>query len=397
MEVATKGVFEMIYWAKIGVVAVVFGAVAGMGGGIGRNLQGAEENKLAEKSDAATEKPSATETLRYAASYTMLAAPNEPKGRVPNFGKHQSWAYSSKEKAVYIFGGDGSDHQGVGNGSADWHYGRVHLQVTPPVFDDFYPYYGIAGKPCPAGYDCVPFTYDSQRDCFWQIGGYSWMGSGAKWAASQPWVGTPEGGGVWKFQAGEWTHVSKVKVPLTDGEGMAAMYYPRLDMVLGLWPSRVWFYRCANDERGAVGFSVADDREVERFCAPGYDSVKDEMLFVTPVNGQVIALSLANFPKSAPTRVIAKVPTLSAGRNCGQFPSLFVPKRRQLVLFYCSEASKPQIVIVNVDTGTVSDGPAPPADISSYINSAIYAPELDKIFGSVKDSEGNIRVLDWSK
>src|SRR4051812_35617301 len=69
MEVATKGVFEMINWTKIGVMAVVFGAVAGMGGGIGRNLQGAEENKRPEKSDAATEKRSATETLRYAASY----------------------------------------------------------------------------------------------------------------------------------------------------------------------------------------------------------------------------------------------------------------------------------------------------------------------------------------
>jgi hypothetical protein len=339
--------------------------------------------------------PEVSGVLQFAGVYTMRAAPNDSpqSATVPFFGKHQSWAYSPVEKAAYIFGGDGGSDKRITNSSHGWHYGRLHLDSTPPLFDHFYPFLGIAGKVCPAGADCVPWVYDSKRNCFWQIGGFQWG------ITNEGWIGIPRSRGVWRFNPatvgfGEWIHVSPVDVPGSASEGMSAFYYPRLDMVIGLYDRRAWWYRCSDDSRGTVAVPMADGRDVGSYCAPGYDAAKDELLFVTPINGKVVAASLANFPTSVTTREVASVPTPGSAihpdwSQLGAFPSLFIPLRRQFVLFYID-----RIKIANVDTGVVTDGPAYRSQ-GAYINEAVYAPDLDAIVGTYKDS-ADVAVLKWS-
>lgn len=341
--------------------------------------------------------PQLSGELQFVGVYRMQAAPNDlptnQHATVPFFGKHQSWAYSPIERAAYIFGGDGGSDRRSTNSSYGWHYGRLHLDSTPPVFDYFYPYLGIAGQVCPAGADCVPFVHDSKRNCFWQIGGFQWG------VTNEAWIGIPKARGVWRLDPiarghGKWTQVSAIDVPNSGAEGMSAFYYPRLDMVIGLYDGHAWWYRCSDDGRGTVAVPMADGRDAGRYCAPGYDATKDELLFVTPINGRIVAASLARFPASVTTREVARVPTPGSAihpdwSQIGAFPSLFVPSRRQFVLFYTD-----RIKIANVDTGVVTDGPAYRAE-GAYINEAIYAPDLDAIVGTYKDSS-DVAVLKWS-
>ena len=95
--------------------------------------------------------PPVSGALQFAGVYPMSAATNDgPTARTPAFGKHQSWAYSPIERAAYIFGGDGGSDSRATNSSHGWHYGRLHLDTTPPTFDHFYPWAGIAGKVRPS-------------------------------------------------------------------------------------------------------------------------------------------------------------------------------------------------------------------------------------------------------
>jgi hypothetical protein len=310
---------------------------------------------------------------------------NEPTRPAPFFGKHQSWAYSPVEKAAYIFGGDGP-------GSSEFHFGRIKLGTTPPVFDHFHPYWGVAGQPVPAGYDCAPFCYDSKRNCFWQIGGYSAGGTTG-------WVGVPFDNGLWRFDPvaggfGTWSRVG-ASPSYTWDEGMSSLYYARTDHVVGLQGNKLWWYRPSDGVSSYIGMVLADNRDTGRYCAPAYDAVKDELLFVTPINGRLVAAKMSNFPASVTTREVAVVPKINSvlfpgWSQIGQFPTLFVPSRRVMVLFYIDG-----IKVVNVDTGAVTNGPAYRAPgTGAYINAAIYSPEIDAIAGTYKDSR-DVTILNW--
>ena len=202
---------------------------------------------------APTPAPAATlGSLQLLGQYKMVAATNDPGAATPHWGKHMSIAYRPAEKAVYLFGGDGTSWQGVGNNSHCWHFGKLLLPSTvgtTPVFQHFFPYLGIAGQPVPAGYDCVPFVYDKSRDVFWQMGGFQWG------ITSEGWIGTPEAGGVWKFTQsgvfGTWTHVTTNNVPSSGAEGMQAMYHALTDRIIGIREGIVWWYDCATGATGS--------------------------------------------------------------------------------------------------------------------------------------------------
>ena len=240
----------------------------------------------------------------------------------------------------------------------------------------------------------MPFTYDSKRNCFWQIGGFQWehhgraVGRDTKGARRVSLRSGPEPG------FGEWTQVSAVDVPGSASEGMSAFYYPRLDIIIGFYADRAWWYGCADDSRGTVVVPMADGRDVSGYCAPGYDASKDELLFVTPANRKVVAAKLTTWP-TVTTRVVADLPYGPGSQlhpdwsQWGQMPSLFVPSRRTLALGYIDKW-----ILVNVDTGVVTDGPAQdPAGY--YINEAIYSPDLDAIVGTHKDSN-KVSFLKWT-
>lgn len=334
--------------------------------------------------------PTPVGSLRLEHQQTMLAA-SEKGSAPPMFGKHMSAALRPGERAMYLFGGDGTSWAGVGNNSHCFHFGKVLFpEGGTPKFEHFYPYLGIAGQVVPSGYDCCPFVYDNRRDAFWQIGGYTWG------VTKEGWRGTPESGGVWKYTPGEpygsWTHVSTQGVPHSGEEGMGAMYHPHLDMVLGVRQNVIWWYRCSDGTFGNVPVKLADPRDVGRWNALAYDEKKDEILFVTPWNGKLVAVSLANFPSSATSREIASVPNPYSA--FGQFPTVWVPQRREVVCFYLRDRG---IVSVNVDSGAVARNDYPASILaagSGFVTQAVYLPQNGKIVGIVGQSR-DVVVFGW--
>jgi hypothetical protein len=354
-------------------VAVVSGAAVGMTSLVLNHAY--EEGQTGEGADM----------FSFSATYYVVAATNETNSEVPNFGKHQAWAYNPIENAAYVFGGDGLQIRGTGSISGGMHFGRLTFNSTPPIWDHPFPYWGVAGKVIPVGYDFAPLNYDSKRNCIWQIGGFSWTGTTG-------WVGIPERDGVWKFSGGEWTHVSSVTVPYSDGEQMETFYHPRLDYIIGLKPNRSWWYNIVTDARGSVGVAMGDGRNVGDFRATQYDDAKDEAFFICAQSGEVRAMNCNRYPVAVTSRVIA-TGLASPGSAAGQFPMMFIPSRRQLVLMYDPTTSVPKVI--NVDTGVVTSGPSFPVSVPHMINAGCYASAVDRMYGTMKDSNGGTVMMSW--
>jgi hypothetical protein len=348
-----------------------------------------------------------TGALKLLGQYTMKAATNEPgtvKGGVPaapGFGKHFCAAYRPGEKAMYLFGGDGTTWSTEGNNSGYFHFGKIEMATGKPVFQHFYPYWGISGKIVPAGYDFAPFVYDRKRDCFWQIGGFFW---GSIDPTSKPqqkgWVGDPRSGGVWKFTPGlpfgEWSRVSMSGPPIVDGhETMTAVYVKSLDKVLGIRGDTCWTYDCATgatDQSVMMTWSGHDNRNNESYNPIAYDESKGEILYLDPVPGNVIALDVKRYPPAIGRRIgnVGLVP--NPGTFYGQFPMVFVPPRRELVFFYGSAVG---IRSVNIDTGAVTSNPYPAEMPGAYVTQAVFATDIGQIIG-VLGANSKVAIFGWA-
>lgn len=271
-------------------------------------------------------------------------------------GKHTAWRYNSSDQKVYGFGGDGiypGSNIPVQDGNI--HYPRFTLDANKqPIFDIYYPWMGKAGKEFPICADDHSFIWDSLRQIFWCIGGYS---GGPLLSTTYPGrtvVGAPVRAQerLWKFHPatgtdGEWESLGALATlwpnvaNLYGQRGSYASVHDCLVYVAvdGGGFARVRWYNCATGDNGFKSTSFQIGANVPTDNPTIYDPVNDELIFLcyasSPIGAHAIKLTNLFTAGALTVRTL-----VSAGNFLtGQTPMWIRNRRLYIVVqpFYSSE------------------------------------------------------------
>lgn len=254
----------------------------------------------------------------------------------PGTGKHANHQFCPVDGRFYTHGGDGG-YPGASLDSGAVHSFRYTLnpQKNALTFDIYYPYWGIAGTPFPAGAGCNAWMWDQSRGCFWAVGGFF---EGAGWMQTHPNLrGIVDTTGIWRFWVtgplgGKW---EKMPAGFASGfyihsEGQAGIYHPPSDCIMTIRNSddRIWWFNCAS---GAAGTTSAGRRIVAQVeHEPNvWDPVTNELIYQDLYSGGgIFAVRLATFPAACTTRTLwTGLEAGGLGIGLGQHP-IFIRNRK---------------------------------------------------------------------
>lgn len=298
-----------------------------------RGNEGAMANPAGTLRNRTGPRPGAIDDFAYEGKQRLPNPWVDPQKRASGtltFGKHTNFQFCPHDGKIYGYGGDGYYPGSSTGGSSSVRFPRFALDANLKViYDNYYPYWGVAGVRFPAGQDNCPFMWDSKRKCFWVAGGYC----GPDDAANN--IGTGVKYGVWRFWPDRpartaWEEV----VPKTDQagagpppnahtEGMSGVHVPSIDCLVWFQSGirQLHWFKCSDlshgsCDTGAHGTSApafpnvpvrAEGTEVLRHPNV-YDSVNNEVIWQqygtsenNDLNG-VYATKLDKFPGALTTR-----------------------------------------------------------------------------------------------